>query len=428
MKRHFSFFGLLCAVSIIVQAQAPPPPDCTSYDFSWAGTTQTPNDTTGHASLSHYGYGYIYGTCSYSGAYISGYCTNQCLSTAYNDVGEAGDLTNILLEHEVNYQQTGAETGTGGGWITPPTVQCGGQLAWGATSCFALVGCNLSITISGTNPQGVGGSVTFTTTGTTIWANQNYSYLETCPAHLSPGCVSGAYPTGGGDGAAGLWVWNSSSCQWVWQKLGNTPIIIDTDGSGFHLTSAAGGVLFDFYGDGKPIQIAWTAQGSTNGWLAIDLNGNGTIDSAKELFSNVAEQPANPSDPNAPDGFNDLAQYDANHDGVIDSQDPVWPRPLVWIDSNHDGISQPGELHTLDSLGIHSISTSYTLSPKTDAFGNQFHLKGRLNPDKGDNVDRVIYDVYLTSVHDQPATAATTSDVTTGSHSFASLLANSGSR
>jgi len=261
-------------------------------------------------------------------------------------------------------------------------------------SCVALVGCNLSITISGTSKNGLGGSVTYNPSST-IWQNQNYSDSETCPAHLSPGCVSGAYPTGG-DGGTGYWVWDPSDCLWVWQRDGSTPIIIDTDGSGFHLTSAANGIKWDFNGVGQPIQIAWTAPGSTNGWLAIDLNGNGTIDSAKELFSNVAAQPADPSDPNAPDGFNDLAQYDANHDGVIDNQDPVWPRLLVWIDSNHDGISQPGELHCLDSLGIHSISTSYTVSSKTDAFGNQFHLKGSLNPVTGDNVDRVIYDVYLT--------------------------------
>lgn len=193
------------------------------------------------------------------------------------------------------------------------------------------------------------------------------------------------------------WTWVQSSCSYYWTRLGNTPIIIDTDGSGFNLTSAANGIKWDFYGVGQPIQIAWTAPGSTNGWLAIDLNGNGLIDSAKELFSNVAAQPANPSDPNAPDGFNDLSQYDTNHDGVIDKNDPVWPRLLVWIDSNHDGISQPNELHSLHSLGIHSISTSYTVSPNTDQYGNQFHLKGTLNPGQNDQgVSPIIYDVYLT--------------------------------
>src|ERR1700685_3787322 len=43
-----------------------------------------------------------------------------------------------------------------------------------------------------------------------------------------------------------------------------SPIIIDTDGKGFHLTSAEDGVQFDITGDGRLTQMAWTASGSTN--------------------------------------------------------------------------------------------------------------------------------------------------------------------
>jgi hypothetical protein len=173
--------------------------------------------------------------------------------------------------------------------------------------------------------------------------------------------------------------------------------VIDTDGSGFHLTSAASGVLFDFFGNGKPVQIAWTAQGSTNGWLALDREGDGEISSAKDLFGNITAQP--PSD--SPNGFLALAVFDepangGNGDGIIDNRDAVWPKLLVWIDANHDGISQPEELHHLDDVGIHSIGLMYTESLHVDAYGNQFRYKGHLNPDKGDNVNRVIYDVILT--------------------------------
>ncbi len=177
-----------------------------------------------------------------------------------------------------------------------------------------------------------------------------------------------------------------------------SPIIIDTDGSGFHLTSAAGGVLFDFYGNGKPIQIAWTAKGSTNGWLALDRKGTGEIDTGKDLFGNITPQPLS----NYPNGFLALAVFDepengGNSDGIIDSGDTVWPKLLVWIDANHDGISQAEELHHLDDIGIHSIGLMYTESRRVDAYGNQFRYRGGLNPDKGDKVNRVIYDVILTS-------------------------------
>jgi hypothetical protein len=122
-----------------------------------------------------------------------------------------------------------------------------------------------------------------------------------------------------GDGAAGYYVWDTTTCTWVWQRLGSTPIIIDTDGTGFHLTSTADGVKFDFYGTGTPIQIAWTAKGSANGWLALPRNGQ--ITSARDLFGNVTAQPLTNSQP--PNGFAALAIYDTpayggNNNGVID--------------------------------------------------------------------------------------------------------------
>lgn len=201
-----------------------------------------------------------------------------------------------------------------------------------------------------------------------------------------------------GNGAAGYYEWSTTSCTWVWHRLGSTPIIIDTDGSGFHLTSAENGIKWDFYGDGHPIQIAWTALGATNGWLALDRNGNGRIDNAGELFGDVTQQPMKPGETSKDrNGFLALAVFDSNGDGVIDKSDPIWPKLLLWIDSNHDGISQPGELHHLDDMGIRSIALAYRKTPITDSFGNQFRYKGHLNPDKGDDVDRVIYDVILTT-------------------------------
>lgn len=189
--------------------------------------------------------------------------------------------------------------------------------------------------------------------------------------------------------------WNPALCE-CYQY--STPIVIDTDGSGFHLTSAANGVLFDFFGNGKPIQIAWTAQGSTNGWLALDREGTGLISSAKDLFGNITPQP--PS--NNPNGFLALGVFDepengGNGDGIIDSHDAVWTKLLVWIDANHDGVSQPEELHHLDEIGIHSIGLMYTESRRVDAYGNEYRYKGYLNPEKNDNVNRVIYDVILTN-------------------------------
>jgi len=48
-----------------------------------------------------------------------------------------------------------------------------------------------------------------------------------------------------------------------------TPIIIDTSGNGFTLTSAVAGVKFDMSGKGYPVQMSWTAPGSSDAFLAL---------------------------------------------------------------------------------------------------------------------------------------------------------------
>lgn len=155
-------------------------------------------------------------------------------------------------------------------------------------------------------------------------------------------------------------------------------------------------MTFDFFGNGHPFLLSWTEAGSTNGWLALDRNGNGRIDSAKELFGNITDQPPSKT----PNGYRALAVFDSpdhggNGDGVIDAKDAVWPKLLVWIDANHDGISQKNELHSLEEVGIQQIRLGYTLAPFTDTFGNRFRYKGSLKPFLDEDVDRVIYDVFL---------------------------------
>lgn len=124
------------------------------------------------------------------------------------------------------------------------------------------------------------------------------------------------------------------------------------------------------------------------------------IDSALEMFGNLTSQPAVPGV--APNGFLALGFFDTsaaggNGDSLIDQGDAIWPSLRVWIDANHDGVSQPNELHTLDDLGIHSIDLHYSESKRTDEFGNSFRYKGFLNPVRPDTVNRHIFDVFLVS-------------------------------
>lgn len=193
--------------------------------------------------------------------------------------------------------------------------------------------------------------------------------------------------------------WTGSECQLP------CPLVVDTAGNGFTLTSAEEGVWFDLDADGVPERVPWTRVESDDAWLAMDRNGNGTIDSGAELFGNRSPAYANEAEPTTMHGFAALAflehpSYGAGRaDRVIDAADAAFSRLLLWFDRNPNGVSEPEELHPLAHVGLVSLAKAYKESRRRDRHGNEFRLRGTsVWLEEGRTVTRAVADVWLRSV------------------------------
>ena len=142
------------------------------------------------------------------------------------------------------------------------------------------------------------------------------------------------------------------------------PLVINFDGKGAELSQTK--FTFDLDSNGSEEQLASLKSGS--GFLALDRNGDGTINNGSELFG-----------PNSGKGFAELARFDEDGNHFIDEGDSIYNKLRIWS-FNEDGSSQ---LVALGDNQIGAIFLGHLTTP--------FQLKDEKNNPLGEIANSGIY-------------------------------------
>ncbi len=149
----------------------------------------------------------------------------------------------------------------------------------------------------------------------------------------------------------------------ILQECVGSPLVLDLAGDGLALQGPSAGARFALFG-GPRTAVGWLA-GGDDALLAVDLDGDGAIESGLELFGEAG---------GAPDGFAALARHDDNGDGVIDPADAIYARLLAWRDDG-DGVSTPAELLPLAETRVLALPVRGTRLGVVDFAGNELGLE-----------------------------------------------------
>jgi hypothetical protein len=367
------------------------------------------SDQLDHASGSHSGTAVFTPTCGVSDDHRER-CEVLITNFEAYDTGTLNDVFLIWAHRGAKKQQTEVTFGQLGTNIT-----CSSAAGVAFSTCLIGTTCAVNIQVSAS--AGIGGSAT--ATGGNLW-NSAHAVTNNCKlwdgstgANCTTPGFDGSCPLGSSPNGTGLCCFSTtSSCSataiskcfmldgdfdfLTCRCIGGSPVIIDVNGDGIALTGAADGVDFDLNGNGTKERLGWTVGNSDDAWLALDRNENGNIDNGSELFGNFSAQPDGPNK----NGFLALAEFDkaangGNGDGVINSADSVFERLRLWQDSNHNGLVDSGELHTLASQNIRELEFDCKESKRTDQFGNEFRYRAKVKDTQEGKVARWAWDVFL---------------------------------
>ncbi|MCZ6158758.1 calcium-binding protein [Campylobacter ureolyticus] len=164
------------------------------------------------------------------------------------------------------------------------------------------------------------------------------------------------------------------------------PIVLDLNQNGITSTKLENSdAYFDYQNNGRRYKTSWIEK--EDSLLGIDINGDGVINNAYELFGTFSKLKDGSY---AKDGYEALKEFDTNGDGVIDQNDENFEKLVAWQDKNGDGKSEKDEVKSLKDLGISSISLNISDEIKEEN-GNKITASSTFIKDDKEYVMRDIW-------------------------------------
>lgn len=140
------------------------------------------------------------------------------------------------------------------------------------------------------------------------------------------------------------------------------PLVLNFNGTAAQLTDQR--FSFDLNADGRDEEIPLVGAGS--GILVFDRNGDHAVNNGGELFG-----------PATGNGFAELSQYDANGDGWIDEQEPIYADLLVWSkDGTGQDVLRSLQEAGIGALNVHFVDTDFELKNSTNELKGQIRRTG----------------------------------------------------